>query len=895
MTSPPDRGPLDVLGRLTRAGRTGHELDEELAFHIDGRVEELVAEGWTRAEAHDEAIRQFGNPARYRRECQAIARNRMSRERRGEVMGNLMQDLRFALRSFRRNPGFAAVAVLTLALGIGATTAVFTVAKDVMFDPLPYAEPERLVVVWERNAAQNIERERPSPPNYADWLRRNRTFEDLAAIGDRSVTLSGLDEPTVAQLALVTSNTFDLLGVGAQVGRAFRPGDEVALYYGETDPAALAMISDRLWRSMFGADPAMVGRTIELNGTAVEIVGVTPPDFDVPRADIDIWIASDYTAQGFSRQTRYLQVLGRLAPGATIEQARADLDAIQASIALEAPEANTGWTTEVVPVRDEIVGASTRTALLLLLGAVGFVLLIACANVANLLLGRSTSREREMGVRTALGAGRARVLAQLLTESLVLGALGGALGVALALVGVTALVAADPSDVPRLTEVGVDVVSLLFAAGASILTALVFGLAPALRLARRSVAEGVKGSAAVGQRSPERARSALVVGEIAVSLVLLVGAGLLGRSLLQLGAVDPGFDPDDVTIARVSLGEDYTTNEARASYFDEVLARLRETPGVVEAGVTTVLPMDPAGIDFDLPYLAEGHPARPQNELPQTDYRIASDGYFEAMGMDVVRGRGFGPLDRAETSRVLVINQSFAAQLWPGDDPIGKTITIFYAADTPWEVVGVVEDTRHRGLAQPAPAQMWVPLRQAELLFGYMHFAVKSNGAPETLRAIRSAAAAVDPDYPLYGLTSMGAVMSATTERDRFLASVLGAFALLALCLAAIGIHGVVAYQVAERTKEIGLRMALGADRSKVLREVLGRATLIALMGVSLGAIGAAATTRVLQAFLVDISPLDPLTFGGTSVLLTLVAITAAFLPALRAATMDPAGALRAH
>jgi predicted permease len=888
-------GSADALGRLTRPGRLGREVDEEVAFHIEGRVEELVARGWTPTEAREEALRQFGDPARYRDECRTIARNRMTRERRGEVMGNVRQDIRFALRSFGRSPGFASVAALTLALGIGATTAVFTVAKDVLFDPLPFSDPDRLVMIWERNSGQNIERELASPPNYADWLLRNRTFEDLAAIGDGSLTLSGLEQPTVVEVAYVTANTFELFGVGAQLGRALRPGDATLLADEEVTGASLVVMSDGLWKSAFGADPAVLGSTIELNGTAVEVVGVMPAEFGVPRPDIDLWLPADYTAPTYGRQRRDLRVFGRLAREATVEFARADLDRIQASIAEIHPEANTGWTTDIVPVQEEVVGASTRRMLLLLLGAVGFVLLIACANVANLLLGRSSTREREIGVRTALGASRGRVVGQLLTESVVLGVAGGVLGTALAIGGVDLLIGLEPTDLPRLEVVGVDAATLAFAAGASLSTALLFGLVPALQASRRSVADTLRGSIALGQGSPERARSMLVVAEIAISLVLLVGAGLLTRSLLQLRTVDPGFTAENVIVARVNLGAEYATNASRANYFDEVLRRLREAPGIAAAGVTSVLPMDPAGIDFDLPYLAEGQPARPEGELPQTDYRIASEGYFEAMGMEIVRGRAFESLDRAETARVLVVNESFAGQLWPGQDPIGKTITIYYVNDVLWEVVGVVEDTRHRGLGAPAPAQMYVPASQAEFLFGYMHLAVRTNGAPETVRAVSAAGVAVDPKYPLYGVSSMASIISATTERDRFAATLLGAFALLALCLAAVGIHGVMAYQVSERTREIGLRMALGANRSTVLREVLKRAVSIAIAGVAIGALGAAATSRVVSSFLVDVSPLDPVTFGGTSGILVVVTVVAALAPAIRAASMDPSGALRSN
>ncbi|MEQ9399651.1 MAG: ABC transporter permease [Longimicrobiales bacterium] len=877
------------IDHLADPGRRVRDVDDELAFHVEGRVAELVEDGWTEEDARAETLRRFGDLDHYRSECRAIAADRIVRERRGEIMGMMMQDVRFALRSFRRNPAFAFVAVLTLALGIGATTAVFTVAKNVVFDPLPFDDPDELVMVWEQNLSQNIARDNPSPPNYADWRRQNRSFVDLAAMQDGSMTLSDVDQPEVVQVAFLSPNTFDVLGVRPQRGRAFTPDDAA-----DADAAPLALISDGLWKRRYGADPAIVGRTLHLNEFALEVAGVLPADFTVPRSDIDVWVPRNFENPNLHRQTRNLRVFGRLAEGVTPAQAKADLDVIQRRIAVDFPEANAGWTVTVVPAADEVVGANTRDLFLLLLGAVGFVLLIACANVANLLLGRSTSRQREISVRTALGASRARVVSQLLTESAVLGFLGGALGVGLAWGAVQGLLALEPQGLPRLEEVGVEGSSLLFATGVSVLTAFLFGLAPALHAVRGSVSETIKGASGTGSGS-ERTRSALVVAEVAVSLVLLVGAGLLLRSLVALGSVDPGFDSDEVAVARVSLGaQDYRSPESKIAYFDEMLRRFREIPGVQAAGLTSTLPMDPAGIDFDLPYLAEGQPARPEGELPQTDYRIASPGYFEAVGIEVLRGRAFNDLDRADGTPVLIINESLAEQLWPGQDPIGRNVTIYYVQDRPWQVVGVVEDTRHRGLGSPAPPQMFVPMAQAEFLFSYMHFAVKAGRIDASLvSALRQAGIEVDPKYPLYALSTLEQIVAATTQRDRFVATLLGTFALLALALAAVGIHGVVAYQVAQRTREIGLRMALGADRGVVLRRVLVRAGGLAGLGVVLGMAIAAGATRAVQGFLHDVDPIDPVTFLGVGVLLMAVACLAALIPGLRAARMDPAGALR--
>ncbi len=878
----------ESIGKLAGPEYLVADVDAELDFHVEGRVEELIADGWSREDARVEALRQFGDLARYREQCRDIARSRVVRELRGEMMGNVWQDIQFAFRSFRRSPAFAFVAVATLALGIGATTAVYTVAKNVVFDPLPFENPDELVMVWEQNASQNIARDNPSPPNYTDWRRQNRTFVDLAGMRDASMTISGVDQPQVLQVAFVSPNTFGLLGVDAARGRVFTEDDAA-----DDQAPVLALISDGLWRTLFGGDPGVLGRTITLNEFPLEITGVMPRTFTVPRADIDIWLPTDLESPNDHRQTRYLRVFGRLAEGVTPARAKEDLDRIQRTIAESFPEANAGWTVDVVPVQEEVVGASTRTVLMLLLGAVGLVLMIACANVANLLLGRSKTREREISVRTALGASRGRVLSQLLTESAVLGIAGAVIGIGLAYVGVQMLIALDPRGLPRLREVGIDGGSLGFALAAALFTVAAFGVIPALHSVRRSVSETLKGAAGAGTSTT--ARSALVVSEVAVSLVLLVGAGLLLRSLLALGAVDPGFKAENVAVARISLGTaDYPDNSTRLVYFEEILRRLNETPGVIEAGVTSVLPMDPAGTDFDLPYLAEGHPARPEGELPQTDYRIASHGYFEAMGMEMKRGRGFTDLDRAETQRVIVINEAFAEQLWPGQNAIGKTITIYYVNNMPWEVVGVVGDTRHRGLGAPAPAQMFVPMAQAEFLFGYMHFAVKTAGSsPGVIDAIRRVGVEVDAKYPLYQLSSMGEKMAATTERDRFVATLLAAFALLALVLAAVGIHGVVAYQVAQQTREIGLRMALGADRGRVLRGVLQRTAILAGLGVGLGLVGAGAATRVVRGLLYEVSPLDPVTFAGVGSMLMAVALLAALIPALRAATMDPAGALR--
>ena len=862
------------------------DVDEELRFHIEGRVDELERDGWTRQAAREEVMRRFGDVAGVREACRALDRDRARREGRGETMGWIAQDVRYALRTLRRSPVFTAVAVLTLGLGIGATTAVFSVVDAVLFRPLPFPDADRLVAVYERQPERGVERDQPSPPNFTDWRRGATTFEGLAAWTHVSLATSSVEPPEVLLAARASPNLFQVVGVEPLLGRTFVEGEE-------REPVVL--LSRGIWERMYGGDPSVVGRTMVLDETAFQIVGVLPDVSTLEPSGVAVWVPFDFGDPALHRQTRYLTVVGRLRPAVTPEAAEADLDRIQARIAQDFPEANEGWRTRVVPAREVVVG-DVDTVLLVVFGAVGFVLLIACANVANLLLGRAAYREREMALRAALGAGRRRLRAQLLTESVVLGALGGAVGTLVAWQLVRLFVALEPGDLPRVAEVSVDLRVLAFALAVSVGTGLLFGLAPAARTPRTDPAGGLGGGAGGGR---EGTRRALVVAEVAVSLILLVGAGLLLRSVAGLRSVDPGFDAEGVLTARVSLADrDYPDAGARLAYFDEVRRRVGELPGVAAAGWTTTLPMNPTGIDFDLPYRVEGQPALPEEELPEMAYRLASPGYFEAMGIEVVRGRAVEEVDRRGGRRVLVVNETFARQHWPGEDALGKTVTIHYVDDAglEWEVVGVVADTRHAEVGAPADPQMFVPLHQAEYLFGYMALAVRAApGTGDVSGAVRAAAAAVDPKYPLYGLAPLSEWLSRATARDRFTATLLGAFAALALVLAAAGIHGVIAYQVARRTREIGLRMALGAERATVLRGVVGEALALAGVGVAVGAVGAVLASRALAGLLFEIGTLDPLTYTGVAAALLAAAALAAWVPARRAASVDPVEALRAE
>lgn len=779
------------------------------------------------------------------------------------------------------------MAVLTIALGIAASAAVFTVVDAVLFRPLPFDDPDRLVSVWEQNAAQGIDADNISPPNYADWVEGQTSFTDLAAWGDASYTLTGGDRPDVLPGVAVSANFFRTLGVAPAEGRFPDVSDE--------DAGNRVVINQRVAERYLAGAPA-IGQALLIDGSPYEVMAVMPNSFRAPRAGIDIWVPSRLADYEQHRQSRYLSVIGRLAPDVSLEQAEADLDQIAARLEELHPESNTGWRTSLIPARDQVIGDS-GPLLLMVLAAVGFVLLIACVNVANLLLGRAASRTRELDIRTALGAGRGRIVGQLITESVLLATAGGLIGALLAQQMVRMFLRLEPGAVPRLEEVTLDLRVLVFVCAISLLTAVVFGLVPALSAARGT------GSSSLGQRGSRGSvagpgsghlRKALVAGEIAMSLVLLVAAGLFLKSFFELRGVDPGFDRAGVLVAKMDLNnERYGSNDDRAQYFLDLMEAVEAVPGVQQAAVTSTLPMDPTGTDFDLAYHAEGHPWVGEGEASQTDYRIVSTGYLETLSIPLLAGRDFTDFDRRDGPPVLLVNESFVRANWPGEDPIGKTVTIFYVEDTEWEVVGVIGDTHHQGLSQPARAQMFVPMAQAQYLFGYMTVVIKAIPGMDVATAVRQAAVDVDPNEPLWDLGSLSGLMRQSIARDRFVTTAFGLFGILALLMATAGIYGVVSYQVVRRTREIGVRMALGARSRTVLRQVLGEALRMSLAGVALGLMAAFAVARVLRSFLFEVGYLDPLIFAVVPVLLVMVAAAAALIPARRAALIDPVQAIR--
>ena len=804
-------------------------------------------------------------------------------------MRTILQDLRYGVRVLLRSPGFAVIAILTLAVGIGATTAMFSVVDAVLLRPLPFDEADRLVVVWETNAAQGKEEEPPSPPNFNDWRTASTSFEALTAWEEWAPTLTGVERPEVLDAIATTPDFFRVLRIPMAAGRGFLPEE------GVVGGKPVVVISHGLWQRLYGGEASAIGRTMLLSGNAVEIVGVMPAGFDLPRAALDVWLPIDYAQPTFHRQTRYLTVLGRLVPDVTMEQATTELNLLAQRLEAEHPESNSGWGVRLVDAQEQIVGQA-GTLLVVVLVAVGFVLLLACANVANLLLGRATVREGELALRSALGASRGRLRAQLVAESVVLGLAAGVIGAGIAYAAVRGFITLEPDAIPRATEIAVNARVLGFAFLAALATGVFFGLVPAARALANDPSTALReGGRSVGGRRKERARRLLIVSEVALALVLLVGAGLSLRTLAGLRALDPGYATENVLAARVALGgANYRGTEPKVRYFEQIQERIAAIPGVIAVGVTSTLPLTPSGTDFDLPYRAEGMPLLPEAELHQADYRIISPGYLETVGITVLRGRDFNTFDRTDSKPVMIVNRTFAEQHWPGDDPIGKRVTLYYVQDRDYEVVGVVGDTRHRSLSVPAAAQMFVPLPQAEVLFGYMTIAVRTRGdAALHEPRIREAGLSVDPTEPLYDIETIEQLLGDATARERLAAMVFGAFAILAIVLSAAGIYGVISYQVARRTREIGVRIALGAARSSVVSRVVGEAAILAGAGIGIGVLVAAMATRSAESFLFGVSATDPATFAATALLLLSIAVIAALVPALRAAAIQPVEALR--
>ena len=805
-------------------------------------------------------------------------------------MDTLRQDLLYAFRRLRQSPAFSLVAIATLALGIGANSAIFSVVNAVLLKPLPFDEPDRLVRVaqtWEGRTTGIY-----SPQNFLDVQASARDFESLAAIDGGGVTLTGRGAPVRLEGADVSASFFDVLRVRPALGRAFVDGEN------DPDRNKVVVLSDRLWRERFGADPAIVGRTVQLNRETYQVVGVAPAGFAYPE-DAELWtpIAYDTVFRTKSRGAWYLGVIGRLKPGVSVDHASQEVATIAARLAREYPDADEGVGGEATSLHQAMV-TRARPALLVLLGAVGLVLLIACVNVANLLLARVAGRETELAVRTALGAGRGRLIRQLLTESVLLGLLGGGAGLALAGAFLDGLLGLQPQGVPRLGEVHVDRAVLAFAAFLSVLTGLLFGVLPAAQMTRRAPAPGLReGSRGVLGGRGQRLRAGLVVGQMALAMMLLAGAGLLMRSFSQLRRVDPGFPPASALTFRLALPESAYKEEARqAAFYDELLGRLAALPGVRSAGAVQGLPL--SGSRFGLSFEVKGRPPLPPARQPSMEVRVATPGYFGAIGIPIVRGRGFEPGDTASSRPVVVISEAAVRRYFPGEDPLGQWITIGWGrpggAKAGGEVVGVVGDVKQLGLAEENPPEIYLP--HAQLPIGAVDVVLRTSVAPRSLApAVTAVVRSLDAELPIARLSTLDEVVARSISQPRFYVLLLGSFAGTAMLLAALGIFGVMSYAVVQRSREIGIRVALGADPKQVLGMVLGQAARLAAAGVGLGLVGALSLSRVIASLLFAMSATDPATLAGVAALLMAVALLASYLPARRATRMDPLAALRSE
>jgi putative ABC transport system permease protein len=804
----------------------------------------------------------------------------------------MFQDLRFSLRMLLKNPGFTLVAMLTLAVGIGANTAIFSVVNAVLLRPLPYQDPDRLAMLWTDDPKHDIHEEGVSYPNFLDWRSQNKLFTDMAICSRRNaVVLTGGDEPERVMSDLVSANLFPLLGVRPALGRAFSPEEEIRR-------ARVVVISHGLWRRRFGAAPDVIGKTLEIDGQTSQVIGVMPADFYFPTRDTQLWeLASAARFWEFVRAERFTdtwRVVGRLKQQTTFDQAQAEMNTIGQRLAQTYPVTNDnfmGFGVNVVPLLIQFTGKNLRLALWVLLGAVVFVLLIACANVANLLLARGAAREREFAVRAALGAGRGRLIRQLLTESAFLALVSGLLGLGLAAVGVRALIAFAPPDTPRLDEVTIDPGVLGFTVCVSLLTGLLFGLAPAWKVSRSNPNEALKegGRGSSGGLRLRQTRGLLVVVECAMAVALLASAGLMIRSFMRLQSVDPGFKPEGLLLARVSLPQSLDRTPAQtAAFFPQVIDRVAALPGVQAVGAIGNLLMrgNPDGT-----ITVEGRPPDGSGEgAGELTAENISHDLFQALGMPLLKGRFF---TRQETfdSRVVVINETLARRFFPGEDPIGRRFKVGGPqSENNWfEIVGVVGDLRRQRLEKQAVSEFYFPSAS-----NYMDLLVRVRADPLALAgAIRREIRAVDPTAAVYGVTTGPRLLEKLSAGRRFQTGLLALFATVALALAAIGVYGVMRYAVAQRTHEIGIRLALGARSSDVLRLVIGQGMKLTLVGVATGLLASFALSRVMAQLLFGVSATDPATFAGVALTLIGSALLACYLPARRATKVDPLTSLR--
>lgn len=801
-------------------------------------------------------------------------------------METLIKDLRYGVRSFLKRPGFLVIAVATLALGIGGTTAMFTVVNSVLLRPLQFPEPERIVLFEGINPRKGITLSNMSVPDITDWQKQSQAFEQIAAFVTGNVFLSTGDDTERVRATAVSTEFFPLFNTNPLSGRTLNADD---MQKGR-EPAVV--ISYTLWQRRFGGSNDVVNGKVTFNGKSATIVGVMPAGFSYPN-DSETWTPLPLDPASEARDNRFVSVVTRLKPQVTMSQAQTEMDTINQRLAENYAETNTGWNVRLIDLRDRLVG-DIRTSLLILLGAVAFVLLIACANVANLLLARAAYRQKEIAVRTALGASRWRVVRQLLTESVLLSVVSGVAGLALSAWLIRLLIAISPANTPRVNEIGIDLRVFVFTLAVTMLAGILFGLFPALQSSRPNLNEALKDSGQRGSDSggSNRVGSLLIVSEIALSFVLLTGAGLLIKSFLQLREINPGFNPENVLVMRMTLPPGkYAQGQPRAQIYKQLLDQVRATPGVQSMGAVMSLPLDGDRFNVWRGVIREGRPLTPDEETNAQHLPISHD-YFQTLQIPLKAGRTFTDQDTLQSTKVVIVNETMARQLWPGENPIGRRVIVWRDEKSPREVVGVVGDTKP-ALDEESGNAMYVPYAQ-DPTWGTLSLVVRTAGEPTALAAsVREAIRSVDKAVPNYNVRTMNDVVSASAAPRRVPMLLLSAFAGVAMLLAMLGIYGVTSYYVTQRTHEIGVRMALGAQLVDVLKLVLRRAMLLAVVGIGIGVGGAFAVTRYLTSLLFGVKPIDAITFIAVAIVLALVVLIACLVPARKATRIDPLEALR--
>ena len=880
---------MPLIPRLTSLWRNlfhkekvDQEFSEEIQAYLDMLTEANLRQGLSPQEARRNALLEVGGVEQVEERVREI--------RMGQFIETLWRDVRTGVRALVQSPVFTTVTVLSLALGIGANTAIFSVVNGLLLRPLPYPESEQIVDVWHTPPQQSfpgLDKFSVSPANYLDWKAQSTAFEQMAVYADTRFSLSTSNDPLSLSGAVVSSDFFSVLPSNAMQGRTFTSDDE------RPGHDQIVVIGHGLWQRAFGANPNIIGQTLTLNSRSFTVVGIMPAGFEFPR-EAEVWVPLAWDDN--DRKTRSMHdysVIARLKQNVSVQQAQAEMSTISSRLEQQYPEENTGWGAKVIPLREDLVG-DVRLSLLVLFSAVGFVLLIACANVANLMLARGANRQKEIAVRIALGAGRARLVRQLLTESVLLAVTGGLLGLLLAVWGSKMLV--QLGGLPTSGDIGIDTWALGFTLLVSFGAGIVIGIVPALQFSRTSISETLKQGSGRTGGSPikQHTRKALVISEVALSLVLLIGAGLMIRSFWKLQNVDPGFDTSNTLTMSVALTWiRYPEPHQRLAFVERAIEQIRAVPGVVSVGTTTKIPL--AGGGSTQPFSIEGRPTAAVSEQPMAQTRYISPDYFRAIGIPLRQGRFFTDHDRVDTVPVVIISEAMARRFWPGQNAVGKRLTpSFHLEPGAREIVGVVGDVKTSGLDVDASAMMYLPYKQAPLPL--ISFVVRTASNPESLvQPVSKAIYSIDKEQALTNVQTMDQVLRKSLSDRRFNMTLLLIFAAVALMLAAVGVYGVMNYTVTLRRRELGIRMALGAEKMDVLRLVLGQGLTLTLIGMAAGLISAYALTRLMASLLYGVTATDYLTFGSVSVGLIVVGLVASYVPARRATKVNPTIALRAE